>query len=198
MKTESMKSLPTTKLARIFMLLCVLAFGPAAMLAQNRPDERGDYDRMGSQVSAGGKWTQSSAEDRMTAAHRTRFELPSESVPNSDDQAKIVLYCTDGKLNLADFRPGVRLSRPNWPGFWGQPQMRVRVRVDDAHSEHNWNWIRGHFLAMDKGTTLELIGARLFRVEFQTPDGPEVAEFSPAGIDLSTVAKACGLRPKKP
>jgi hypothetical protein len=134
----------------------------------------------------------------MTAAHRTRFELTANSAPNSDDQARIILYCTDGKLTLADFHPGTRLSRPNWPGFWGQPQMHVLVRVDDSHSTHNWNWIRGHFLAMDKGTTREMLGARLFRVEYQTPGGPEIAEFSPLGIDLQEVRKACGLTPKKP
>jgi hypothetical protein len=72
------------------------------------------------------------------------------------------------------------------------------VRIDDAHDEHNWNWINGHFLAMDKGTTRELIGAHLLRIEFGTPDGPQIAEFSPAGLDLGMVQKACGLTPKKP
>jgi hypothetical protein len=76
--------------------------------------------------------------------------------------------------------------------------MHVLVRVDDSHSTHNWNWIRGHFLAMDKGTTREMLGARLFRVEYQTPGGPEIAEFSPLGIALQEVRKACGLTPKKP
>lgn len=134
----------------------------------------------------------------MTAAKRVRLELPAESAPDSDEQAKIILYCTDGKLSLADFRPNVRLSRPNWPGFWGQPQMRVTVRVDDAHSDHSWNWVNGHFLAMDKGTTRDLIGARLFRIEFQTPDGSQIAEFSPVGLDRGLAEKACGLKPKKP
>ena len=134
----------------------------------------------------------------MTAAKRFRFELPAENSPDSDQQARIILYCTDGKLNLADFRPTVKLSRPNWPGFWGQPQMHVLVRADDQHSTHNWNWVNGHFLAMDKGTTRELIGARLFRVEFQTPDGPQIAEFSPAGLNLNRVEKACSLKPKRP
>jgi hypothetical protein len=149
-------------------------------------------------MDAGGKWTVYRSEDRMTAAKRFRFELPAERVARSDDRAKIVLFCTDGKLTLADFRPNIKLSGPNWPGFWGQPQMHVEVRVDDAHSTHNWNWVNGHFLAMDKGTARELIGAHLFRVEFQTPEGPEIAEFDPSGLDLSTVQNACGLKPKKP
>ena len=165
---------------------------------QSRPDERDQYGRSDKGTSVGGKWTEYQAEDPMTAAKRARFELPAENTENSDEQARIILYCTDGKLNLADFRPNVRIGRPDWPGFWGQPQMRVRVRADEAHSDHNWNWVNGHFLSMDKGTARELIGAHLFRIEFRTPDGPRIAEFSPAGLDLNLVSKACGLRPKKP
>jgi hypothetical protein len=165
----------------------------------NRPPER--QDRQASRengVSGGGKWTVYRTEDRMTAAKRVRLELLADDAEDGVDQARIILYCTDGKMNLADFRPNVRLGRPDWPGFWGQPQMHVIVRVDDAHSRHNWNWVNGHFLSMDKGTTRELLGARLFRVEFRTPEGPKIAEFSPAGLDLGLVRNACGLAPKKP
>ena len=52
--------------------------------------------------------------------------------------------------------------------------MEVTVRVDNSHSEHGWNWVDGHFLSMDKGTTRELIGAHLFRVEFLSPQGPQI------------------------
>lgn len=184
-------------LSRGLILFCFVVCGfCAAALAQGPAEEPQGYG--GNSMSAGGNWTSYSSEDRMTAAHRTRFELMANNAPQSDDQARIILFCSDGKLELADFHPGSRLSRPNWPGFWGQPQMHVLVRVDDKHDTHNWNWIRGHFLAMDKGTTREMLGARLFRIEFQTPRGPEIAEFSPAGIDLNAVNKACGLKPKKP
>lgn len=175
----------------------LIAGGSLFLLAQSRARDPGDIDNQ-TGSPAGGKWTVFRSEDRMTAAKRVRLELPAEDAPDSDEQARIVLYCTDGKLNLADFRPNMRLSRPNWPGFWGQPQMRVIVRVDDAHSDHNWNWVNGHFLAMDKGTTREMIGARLFRIEFRTPDGPQIAEFSPSGLDVNLAAHACGLKPKKP
>jgi hypothetical protein len=134
----------------------------------------------------------------MTAARRVRFDLPADNARDSDDRARIILFCTDGKLKLADFRPNLPLSRPNWPGFWGQPQMRVRVRVDDSHSDHSWNWVNGRFLSMDKGTARELLGAHLFRVEFRTPEGPRIAEFSPSGVDLRRVRDACDLTPKKP
>lgn len=184
----------------VLLAFCFLAFGTMVSFAQNPPENPSEEPQGygGNGESAGGNWTKFSSEDRMTAAHKTRFELMANNVANSDDQAKVILYCSDGKLNLADFHPGTRLSRPNWPGFWGQPQMHVLVRVDGSHDTHNWNWIRGHFLAMDKGTTREMIGAQLFRVEFQTPGGPEIAEFSPSGIDLGAVRHACGLTPKKP
>jgi hypothetical protein len=51
---------------------------------------------------------------------------------------------------------------------------------------------------MDKGTTRELIGAKVFKVEIETPEGPQIAEFSPAGINLERVSKACGVTPKRP
>jgi hypothetical protein len=175
------------------VLLCSLT-----LLAQNRADDQGNYEGKANAVSAGGSWMQYSSEDPMTAAKKVRFELAAANAPNSDDSAKVILYCTNGKMKLADFRPNMRLARPNWPGFWGQPQMRVRVRVDDAHSDHSWNWVNGHFLAMDKGTAREMIGAHLFRVEFMTPAGPQIAEFSPAGLDLKLVKEACDLTPKKP
>lgn len=151
-------------------------------------------------VSAGGKWTVYRSEDPMTAAKQVRFELPADdpNLQDGTDQARIILYCSDGKLKLADFRPNVRLGRPDWPGFWGQPQMRVRVRADDKHDDHNWNWVNGHFLSMDKGTARELLGAQLFRIEFRTPEGPKIAGFTPAGVDLRAMSEGCGLTPKRP
>jgi hypothetical protein len=74
--------------------------------------------------------------------------------------------------------------------------------VDNAHSEHGWNWM-GNALSMDKGTTRELIGAHLFRVEFlgqrrKAAPAPHIAEFSPEGLDLHRVREACGITPKRP
>ena len=173
----------------------------AVLCAQSRP-RLNQTDDAASQppnaVSAGGNWTVSSSEDRMTAAKRVRFDLQADNSRDSDDRARIILFCTDGKLKLADFRPNLPLSRPNWPGFWGQPQMRVRVRADDAHDDRSWNWVNGRFLSMDKGTVRAMIGAHLFRVEFGTPDGARIAEFSPAGLDLNRVRDACDLMPKRP
>jgi hypothetical protein len=179
----------------LILALCVALSIKA--LAQNRPDDRDYDDRWNAGVSAGGNWTVDRSEDRMTAEKRTRFQLRANDTRDGADRAQVVLYCTDGKLKLADFRPNLRLSRPNWAGFWGQPQMRVRVRADNAHDDRTWNWVNGHFLAMDKTTARRLIGAHLFRIEFRTPDGPRIAEFSPAGLDLKLVHDACGLEPKR-
>jgi len=153
----------------------------------------------GAGQNAGGNWTMYEAEDKMTAARKVRFELEADNyLRGADHKPRVVIFCTDGKLSLADFRPNIRIVPPNRPGFWGQPQMEVTVRVDDSHSNHGWNWVNGEFLAMDKGTTRELIGAKIFKVELPTSQGAQIAEFSPADLEPSLVSKACGITPKKP
>jgi hypothetical protein len=150
-------------------------------------------------ISAGGRWMEYDSQNEMTLVKSSRFELDADnSLPGSDTNPKILLFCTGGEMKLADFRPNAAIAPPNRPGFWGQPQMQVTVRVDNSHSNHGWNWVNGHFLSMDKGTTREMLGAKIFKVEVQTPQGPQIATFSPAGIDLGRVKKACGLTPKKP
>lgn len=87
--------------------------------------------------NAGGNWTMYEAEDKMTAARKVRFELEADNyLRGSDHKPRVVLFCNDGKLELGDFRPNVKISPPNRPGFWGQPQMEVTVRVDNSHSNH--------------------------------------------------------------
>jgi hypothetical protein len=51
---------------------------------------------------------------------------------------------------------------------------------------------------MDKGTTRGLIGAQVFNIALPTRNGREIAEFSPAGLNLDEVHKSCDLTPKKP
>jgi hypothetical protein len=167
--------------------ICAIVFVALFALAQ------------GAGVSAGGKWLAYSSEDKMTAASNVRFELPADNEDNRDDaSAKILLFCSNGKFKLGDFRPNTRIAGPDRPSFWGRPQMEVLVRADNSHSNHGWNWVNGHFLSMDKGTTREMLGAQVFKVEMRTPEGAEIASFSPAGLDLGRVSKACGLTPKKP
>ena len=178
--------------------LAALSLLSAAALAQGGAMSPYQNERDG--VSAGGKWMQFQSEDKMSGAKRVRFELLAENYFREDSQYKprIELFCEDGKLKLADFNPGVRLPRPNRPGFWGQPQLEVEVRIDDYHSSKGWNWVRGHFLSMDKGTTRGMMGAQLFRIALPTRNGREIAEFSPAGLDVNEVRRACDLTPKKP
>jgi len=151
-------------------------------------------------VSAGGKWLEFASTDKMTGAKKVRFELQSNNYFKEDSEYKprVNLYCSDGKLKLADFNPGVRLAPPNRPGFWGQPQLEVMVRVDDTHYFKGWNWERGHFLSMDKGTVRAMIGAQVFNVRLATRSGRQIAEFSPSGLNFDRIKQACDLTPKKP
>lgn len=178
------------------LLLCA---GATPAFAQSYGGARSDDGARGEGASAGGHWKVFDSEDRMTAAKRVTFELVSDTASREDRyaRARIALFCENGKYKASEFTPAIGLAPPNRPGFWGQPQMEVMVRVDNHHDYHGWNW-NGRFLAMDKGTTRELIGAQIFRIEFVGPDGPEIAEFSPAGLDLARVSQACGLSPKKP
>ena len=172
----------------------------AAALASAQRGAMSPYQGESDGVSAGGKWLEFHSTDKMTGANDVRFELQSNNYFREDPDYKprVVLFCSSGKLKLADFNPGVRLPPPNRPGFWGQPQLQVMVRVDDTHYFKGWNWMRGHFLSMDKGTARGLIGAQVFNVELPTRSGRQIAEFSPAGLNLDRVRQACDLTPKKP
>ena len=174
--------------------------GAAALSVSAQSGAMSPYQGESDGISAGGKWLAFRSEDKMTGAKKVRFELLSDNYLSEDPDYKprIELVCTDNKYTSADFNPGIRLGPPDRPGFWGQPQMEVVVRVDDAHDHHGWNWNRDRFLSMDKGTTRELIGARVFKVEIPGRKGPEIAEFSPAGLDLVHVKQACDLTPRKP
>jgi hypothetical protein len=185
-------------LAAAAVLACVTLLGTVSAIAQRGAMSPNQDERDG--VSAGGKWMEFQSEDKMTGAKRVRFELLADNYFREDPNyaPRVELFCENDKLKLADFNPGVRLPPPNRPGFWGQPQLEVMVRIDDTHGYHGWNWVRGHFLSMDKGTTRGLIGAQVFKVELPTRSGRQIAEFSPAGLDLDRVRKACDLTPKKP
>jgi hypothetical protein len=182
----------------IALFACVTLLGSLAAFAQS--GSMSPYQGEQDGVSAGGKWMMFQSEDKMSGAKKVRFELLSDNFFREDPNYKprVDLYCEDGKLKLADFNPGVRLPPPNRPGFWGQPQLEVEVRVDDTHSYHGWNWVRGHFLSMDKGTTRGMIGSQVFKVALPTRSGQQIAEFSPAGLNLDMVHHACDITPKKP
>ena len=150
-------------------------------------------------VSAGGKWMEFRSEDKMTAAKKVRFELLANNYFKEDPDYKprVELVCSNGKYQYADFNPGERLGHPDYPGFWGQPKMEVLVRIDDSHDHKGWNWVRGRFLSMDKGTIRGAIGAQVFNIEVRTRTGYAIAEFSPAGLNLDEVRHSCDLKPEK-
>ena len=183
--------------ARAVLLFFVIG---AAALACAQSGAMTPYQGESDGVSAGGKWLEFHSDDKMTGAKKVRFEILSDNYFREDPEYKprVVLFCSDGKLKLADFNPGVKLPPPNRPGWWGQPQLEVEVRVDDTHYFKGWNWMRGHFLSMDKGTTRGLIGAQVFKVELPTRSGRQIAEFSPGGLNLDRIKQACDLTPKKP
>ena len=105
-------------------------------------------------ISAGGKWMQFRSEDEMTGAKRFRFELSSGNNfrQEADYNPRIELFCSGGKLQQAYSDPSAGPGRPNRPGFWGQPQMEVMVRIDNTHDYHRWNWRPDGALSMDKGS----------------------------------------------
>ena len=189
---------PWTSTLKLF--LACLALLCAATTAQAQAGAMSPYQGEQDGVSAGGKWLEFHSEDKMTGAKRVRFELVADNYFKEDPEYKprVELFCSDGKLSVANFNPGARLAPPQYPGFWGQPKMEVMVRIDDTHSYKGWNWDRGRVLSMDKGTTRGLIGAQIFKIEVSTRGGRQIAEFSPTGLNLDRVRQACDLTPKKP
>ncbi len=184
--------------AAVFATLILIAAAVVSLGAQQ--GSMSPYQNEGDGVSAGGKWMVFRSEDKMTGAKKARFELMSNNYLRADPNSKprVELVCTNGKYEYSDFNPGERLGRPDYPGFWGQPKMEVMVRIDGYHDHKGWNWVRDHFLAMDKGTIRGMLGAEVFNIEVKTRSGPQIAEFSPGGIDLGEVKHACDLTPHKP
>jgi hypothetical protein len=183
--------------ARTALFFVVLG---AAVLACAQTGAMSPYQNESDGVGAGGKWLEFHSDDKMTGAKKVRFQLVSDNYFREDPEYKprVNLYCSDGKLKVADFNPGVRLAPPNRPGFWGQPQLQVEVRVDDVHYFKGWNWMRGRFLSMDKGTVRGMMGANIFNIALPTRSGRQIAEFSPSGLNLDRVRQACDLTAKKP
>jgi hypothetical protein len=180
------------------VLACVTIFCAASAFAQGGAMSPYQDEKDG--VSAGGKWMAFQSEDKMTGAKKVRFELLSDNYLKEDPDYKprVELVCSNGKYEYADFNPGAKLGSPDYPGFWGQPKMEIRVRIDSYNDHKGWNWIRGHFLSMDKGTIRGAIGAQIFNVQVKTRTGYAIAEFSPAGLNLDEVRKSCDLTPRKP
>src|SRR5208282_4548661 len=124
------------------ILVAVLACAQGGAMSPYQDEKDG--------VSAGGKWMEFQSEDKMTGAKKVRFELLSNNFLKEDPDYKprVELVCTNGKYDHANFNPGAKLGRPDYPGFWGQPKMEVMVRFDDVHDHKGWNWVAGRVLSM--------------------------------------------------
>jgi hypothetical protein len=182
------------------MLAALILMAAAAVSVSAQGGAMSPYQDEKDGVTAGGKWMEFQSEDKMTGAKKARFELLSNNYFREDPDYKprVDIICTNGKYERAFFNPGARLGRPDYPGFWGQPKMEVRVRIDGSHDNKGWNWERDRVLAMDKGTVRGAIGAEVFNVEVRTRTGYAIAEFSPAGLNLDEMRHACDLTPHKP
>jgi hypothetical protein len=180
--------------------ICFVAMVVFAVSAFAQQGAMSPYENEQDGVSAGGKWMEFRSEDKMTGAKKVRFELLSNNYLAQDPNFKprVEISCTNGKYQYADFNLGSRLGRPDYPGFWGQPKMEVMVRIDGYHDHKGWDWVRGRFLSMDKGTVRGMIGAQVFNLEVRTRNGPQIAEFSPEGLNLDEVRHSCDLTPHKP
>jgi hypothetical protein len=191
-KTNRIALAAKAGLACVTLLFAASAFAQNGAMSPNQGEQDG--------VSAGGNWMEFRSEDKMTGAKKVRFELLSNNYLKEDPDYKprVELMCTNGKYEYADFNPGARLGRPDYPGFWGQPKMEVLVRIDGYHEHKGWNWVRGHFLSMDKGTVRGAMRGQVFNVEVKTRTGYAIAEFSPNGLNLDEVKHACDLTPHKP
>jgi len=184
--------------ARAVVLLFVLG---AAALACAQTGAMSPNQGESDGVGAGGNWLEFASTDKMTGESRVRFELRSDNYFKEDSEYKprVNLVCIAGKLKRAEFRPGVKLGFPNRPpGWYGQLQWEVMVRVDDVHYHKGWNWLPDRSLSMDKETVRGLLGAQVFNVELPTGRGKQIAEFSPSRLNLDRVRQACDLTPKKP
>jgi hypothetical protein len=174
----------------VAVVLCCAASIPS--LAQDEPP-----DARVKPISAGGKWLEFDSKDPMTDVHRTRFALQGDNpLRDSERNPQINIFCENGNFTFGHFVPGVRLG-PNRPGFWGQPQVEMRVRADAHLDSHGWNW-NGRFLSMDKDSVRRLVGAGVFKIELPGPGVPDnIANFSPAGLNLTQFGAACHLKPKR-
>jgi hypothetical protein len=181
-------------------LACLALVGAGAVTLFAQQGAMSPYQGEKDGVTAGGSWMEFKSEDKMTAAKRVRFELLSKNYFREDPDYKprVEMICEDGKYKIANFNPGVRIRPNRPPGWYGQPQIEVEVRVDDVHNYHGWNWVPGQALAMDKGTTRGMIGAQVFNIALPTSSGRQIAEFAPAGLNLDEVHQMCDITPKKP
>ena len=95
----------------LFLLLGAAALASAQNGAMSPNQDEADG------VSAGGKWLEFASTDKMTGPTKCASSCSSDNYFKEDPDYKprVSLICTNGKLTLADFNPGVRLPPPIAP-----------------------------------------------------------------------------------
>ena len=132
-------------------------------------------------VSAGGKWMKFQSDDKMTGAKKVRFELLADNFFKEDPDYKprVDLYCEAESSSWPTSIPACACLLPIAPASGASRKWKSRSASTTVTPIKGWNWVRGHFLSMDKGTTRGLLGAQVFNVALPTRNGREIAEFSP-------------------
>jgi hypothetical protein len=179
-------------------LLFLVAFS-TMLLAQNYPPAQDSPSRT---VDAGGKWTAHITEDKFTSKPFTRFELTGdESITGGQESGypsfEIDCAFKDGKVRWVTSRlnSSVALGPPNMPSpLTGAPEQIVKLRANDKYYNHHWVMgPRAHSFFVDKDATKEILRSTNARVEFRDrANRPQVAIFSPAGLDRELLKKSCG------
>ncbi|MGA3098128.1 MAG: PEGA domain-containing protein [Bryobacteraceae bacterium] len=161
---------------------------------------RAQESPVGKVFKAGGKWTYTVSENKLTGALYGIFELKANEALSdgiSSGVPNFIIMC------------GGPAKAPTWinsklisPIVLGKPsefaahamQQTVVLRADSKFHTHFWN-MADDFTTffVDKGATKELIGSGDARIQFRdASENQQVAVFSPGGISQEMLTKACG------
>ena len=157
--------------------------------------------RDGETFPAGGKWSFEVSRDKLTGAAYGILQLKGDE-PISDgiasDYPRFVIMCGGGAspkwVNSKLISPVVLGVGDTHSSFSGTSQQFVVLRSDDKFHTHAWNMADDfHVFFVDKGATKEFMNSTNARIQFRDASGhTQVATFSPAGLDKTKAAIACG------
>lgn len=156
----------------------------------------------GKTFNAGGTWTFEVSEDKLTGAAYGIFELKADEQISDgigSDYPRFIIMCGGSKqspkwINSKLISPVVLGVGDTHSAFSGSPQQFVTLRADDKFHTHAWNIADDYrVFFVDKGATREFMNSGNARIQFRDASGhSQVAIFSPAGLDKTRAAIACG------
>ncbi len=156
----------------------------------------------GKTFNAGGAWTFEVSEDKLTGAAYGIFELKADEQISdgiSSDYPRFIIMCGGSMqspkwINSKMISPVVLGVGDTHSAFGGSPQQFVTLRADDKFHTHAWNIADDYrVFFVDKGATKEFMNSSNARIQFRDASGhSQVAIFSPAGLDRTKAAIACG------